>query len=101
QNELGDRHAGAAKIEIVTPEQAQEEPQQIGDQRRLLVGLEQHERARIARQAAALVDLMPEGRRQLAHGYCAGAIEMIMRPRGWRLNAESGIATLTVRRGRY
>src|SRR5262249_2318383 len=94
QDELGDRHPDPAQIEVVGAEPAQEEPQQIGDQRRLLVRLEQHERARVVRQTAALVDLMPKGRRQLAHGCCAPAFEGIMRRGGRWLNVESGIQSV-------
>ena len=62
QDQLGYRDASASQIEVVGAEQAQEAPPDIGDQRGLLVGLEQHEHARVVGQAAALLDLAPHTR---------------------------------------
>jgi len=59
QNELCDRDASALEIEVVGSEQPQEKSQYIGDERSLLVGLEQHQRAGIARQAAVLRNGLP------------------------------------------
>jgi len=59
QDQLRHRHARAAEIEVVGPEQAQEEPQQKGRQDGLSVGLEQHHGAGVAREARLLLARRP------------------------------------------